>query len=171
VLDQWTHLKGVEIDFSRPGKPPDNAFCEVPSMVDYAQYVSTRSGSCLWLMPLTGSIDSPHASLGNLTPNEFARQIHTAREIAYNLDYKTGKLHQCRRPNRSSDANGFARKIAGDPRRTAGEVCYKSIGDLMSLKREFQISFQNDLAVALNNIHCFVGALIPAARGTLSARK
>jgi putative transposase len=27
MLDQWAHLKGVEIDVSRSGKPSDNAFC------------------------------------------------------------------------------------------------------------------------------------------------
>jgi len=26
VLDQWAYLNGVELDFSRPGKPTDNAF-------------------------------------------------------------------------------------------------------------------------------------------------
>src|SRR5215207_1792741 len=28
ILDQWAYLNGVEIDFSRPGKPTDNAFIE-----------------------------------------------------------------------------------------------------------------------------------------------
>ncbi len=28
LLDQWAYLNKVEIDFSRPGKPPDNAFIE-----------------------------------------------------------------------------------------------------------------------------------------------
>lgn len=28
MLDQWAHLNGVEIDFSRPGKPTDNAHIE-----------------------------------------------------------------------------------------------------------------------------------------------
>ena len=27
-LDQWAYLNGVELDFSRPGKPTDNAFIE-----------------------------------------------------------------------------------------------------------------------------------------------
>ena len=27
-LDQWAYLNGVELDFSRPGKPGDNAFIE-----------------------------------------------------------------------------------------------------------------------------------------------
>ncbi len=28
LLDQWAYLNGVEIDFSRPGKPTDNAYIE-----------------------------------------------------------------------------------------------------------------------------------------------
>jgi len=28
TFDQWAYHNGVEIDFSRPGKPTDNAFCE-----------------------------------------------------------------------------------------------------------------------------------------------
>ena len=28
VLDQWAYANGVELDFSRPGKPTDNAFIE-----------------------------------------------------------------------------------------------------------------------------------------------
>ena len=28
MLDQWAYLNGVELDFSRPGKPTDNAFIE-----------------------------------------------------------------------------------------------------------------------------------------------
>jgi putative transposase len=28
LLDQWAYLNGVELDFSRPGKPTDNAFIE-----------------------------------------------------------------------------------------------------------------------------------------------
>ncbi len=28
MLDQWAYLKGVELEFSRPGKPTDNAYIE-----------------------------------------------------------------------------------------------------------------------------------------------
>ncbi|MBN9585315.1 MAG: transposase [Afipia sp.] len=28
MFDQWAYHNGVEIDFSIPGKPTDNAFCE-----------------------------------------------------------------------------------------------------------------------------------------------
>jgi putative transposase len=31
-LDQWAYLDGVELDFSRPGKPTDNAFIEAFSV-------------------------------------------------------------------------------------------------------------------------------------------
>jgi putative transposase len=27
-LDQWAYLNGFELDFSRPGRPTDNAFIE-----------------------------------------------------------------------------------------------------------------------------------------------
>ena len=29
VLDQWAYANGVTLDFSRPGKPTDNAFIEL----------------------------------------------------------------------------------------------------------------------------------------------
>lgn len=28
ALDQWAYVNGVELDFTRPGKPTDNAFIE-----------------------------------------------------------------------------------------------------------------------------------------------
>lgn len=89
MLDQWAHLSGVEIDFSRPGKRRDNAFCEV--------FNGRQRAECLnasWFLSMADAIDRPeewrchynndrpHTSLGNLTPNEFARQTQTAREIA-----------------------------------------------------------------------------------------
>ena len=38
--------------------------------------------------------DRPHTSLGNLTPNEFARQTHTAREIALTPGPQNGAAPQ-----------------------------------------------------------------------------
>lgn len=89
MLDQWAHLSGVEIDFSRPGKPTDNAFCEA--------FNGRLRAECLnasWFLSMADAIDRldewrrhynndrPHTSLCNLTPNEFARQTQIAREIA-----------------------------------------------------------------------------------------
>ena len=47
-LDQWAYLNGVELDFSRPGKPTDNAMIEA----------------------FNG--ERPHSALGNLAPETFA---------------------------------------------------------------------------------------------------
>jgi putative transposase len=89
MLDQWAYHNGVEIDFSRPGKPTDNAFCEA-----FNGRVRAECLNASWFLSMADAIerieewrchynnDRPHTSLGNLTPNEFARQTPTAREIA-----------------------------------------------------------------------------------------
>ena len=89
LLDQWAHLNGVEIDFSRPGKPTDNAHIEA--------FNSRLRAECLnasWFLSLADARERleawrqeynderPHGSLGNLTPRAFAEQAHHAREVA-----------------------------------------------------------------------------------------
>jgi putative transposase len=85
MLDQWAYHNGVEIDFSRPGKPTDNAFCEA-----FNGRVRAECLNASWFLSMADAIerieewrrhynnDRPHTSLGNLTPNEFARQTPTA---------------------------------------------------------------------------------------------
>ncbi len=78
-LDQWAYLNGVKLDFSRPGKPTDNAFIE--------SFNGRFRQECLnenWFLSLedakekveawrTGyNNERPHGALGNLTPMEFA---------------------------------------------------------------------------------------------------
>jgi putative transposase len=80
VLDQWAYLNGVELDFSRPGKPTDNAFIEA--------FNGRLREECLnenWFLSLEDArekIDAwreeynrqrPHSALGNLSPEEFTR--------------------------------------------------------------------------------------------------
>ena len=80
ALDQWAYLNKVELDFSRPGKPTDNAFIE--------SFNGRLRAECLdqhWFMSLGDAqakieawrIDyneaRPHSSLGNLAPSEFVR--------------------------------------------------------------------------------------------------
>jgi len=82
VMDLWAYHNHVRIDFSRPGKPTDNAHVE--------SFNGTFRAECLdvhWFMTLTGAkqiIESwrqeynesrPHRSLGERTPSEFASQI------------------------------------------------------------------------------------------------
>jgi putative transposase len=84
-LDQWAYLNRVELDFSQPGKPTDNAFIEA--------FNGRFRQECLnenWFLSLEDArekVDSwrrdynkerPHGSLGNLSPEEFAALIATA---------------------------------------------------------------------------------------------
>jgi putative transposase len=79
VLDQWAYLNGVTLDFSRPGKPTDNAFIEA--------FNGRFRQECLnenWFLSLDDAREKvevwrkeynrhrPHGALGNLTPVEFA---------------------------------------------------------------------------------------------------
>jgi len=80
VLDQWAYLNGVELDFSRPGKPTDNAFIEA--------FNGRLREECLnenWFLCLEDAKEKvevwrqeynrrrPHGALGNLAPVEFAK--------------------------------------------------------------------------------------------------
>ena len=80
VLDQWAYLNGVELDFSRPGKPTDNAFIEA--------FNGRLREECLnenWFLSLEDAREKvgawrkeynryrPHGALGNLSPEEFTR--------------------------------------------------------------------------------------------------
>ncbi len=76
-LDQWAYLNGVELDFSRPGKPTDNAFIEA--------FNGRFRQECLnenWFLSLEEAVEKveswrrhyneekPHSALGNLSPRE-----------------------------------------------------------------------------------------------------
>ena len=80
VLDQWSYLNGVTLDFSRPGKPTDNAFIE--------SFNGRFRQECLnenWFLSLEDAREKaeawreeynkqrPHSALGNLSPEEFTR--------------------------------------------------------------------------------------------------
>ena len=87
ALDQWAYENEVTLDFSRPGKPTDNAFIE--------SFNGSFRDECLnanWFESLADAkakIDAwqkeynefrPHSSLGDLTPRDFARK--QARRVA-----------------------------------------------------------------------------------------
>jgi putative transposase len=71
----------VKLDFSRPGRPSDNAFCE-----SFNNRVRQELLNPNWFKSLTDArvqaaawrrdynANHPHSSLGNLAPEEFARQ-------------------------------------------------------------------------------------------------
>ena len=81
VMDKWAYERGVELDFSRPGKPTDNAGVE--------SFNGRLRQECLnehWFMTLADAQDKieawrrfynearPHSALDWQTPSEFARQ-------------------------------------------------------------------------------------------------
>jgi len=78
AMDQWAYWNKVELDFSRPGKPTDNAYIE--------SFNARFRIECLnqnWFMSLDDARrrigawrmdyneQRPHSALGNLAPNEF----------------------------------------------------------------------------------------------------
>jgi putative transposase len=77
VLDKWAYENNVRLDFSRPGKPTDNAFIE--------SFNGSFRDECLnvnWFLSLEDAREKinafkedfnhfrPHSALGNLTPIE-----------------------------------------------------------------------------------------------------
>jgi len=78
ILDKWAYQNKIVLDFSRPGKPTDNAFIE--------SFNGSFRDECLnshWFLSLEDAkrkieewrLDynnfRPHSSLNNLTPNQF----------------------------------------------------------------------------------------------------
>jgi len=88
ALDRWAYASGVTLDFSRPGKPTDNAFVESFNGTFRAECLDTH-----WFCDLKEAkqlIESwrreynesrPHASLGDRTPSEFASESAASRAL------------------------------------------------------------------------------------------
>jgi len=89
VLDLWAYHNQVKIDFSRPGKPTDNAYVE--------SFNGTLRSECLDAHWFAGPAEAvkrieswrreynesrPHRALGERTPHEFARQIAASRDLS-----------------------------------------------------------------------------------------
>ncbi len=90
ALDQWACWNKVTLDFSRPGKPTDNAFIE--------SFNGRLRQECLnenWFLSLKDAQtkienwrkhyneERPHGSLGNLAPSEFAKEGQKAMTEEY----------------------------------------------------------------------------------------
>jgi putative transposase len=85
-LDWWAYFNKVTLDFSRPGKPTDNAFIE--------SFNGRVRQECLnqhWFLSLADAVEKieewrvdyntvrPHRSLGDRTPTESAASLLPAR--------------------------------------------------------------------------------------------
>ena len=74
LLDQWAYLNGVELDFSRPGTPTDNAFIEAFNARIRAECLNASGFFSLadarerikaWRIDY--NTERPHSALGHLT--------------------------------------------------------------------------------------------------------
>ena len=84
ALDRWAYENGVTLDFSRPGKPTDNAFVEsfngrlrdeCLNETLFASLPHAREVLDSWRADYNGV--RPHSALANRTPEEF-RAHHMA---------------------------------------------------------------------------------------------
>ena len=97
MMDLWAYHNQVKIDFSRPGKPTDNAYVE--------SFNGTLRAECLdahWFASPAEAMERieswrreynesrPHRALGERTPHEFAREIAASRDLSSN--YNSRKL-------------------------------------------------------------------------------
>ncbi len=86
ALDKWAYENGVTLDFSRPGKPTDNAFIE--------SFNGSFRDECLnvhWFLSLDDARKKieqwrldynhfrPHSSLGNKPPDQFMEEASESR--------------------------------------------------------------------------------------------
>lgn len=88
ALDQWACLNGVELDFSRPGKPADTAPIEAFGRL------RAEGLNASWFLCMAGARnrierwrkeyndERPPSALGALTPPAHADQTHFARTLA-----------------------------------------------------------------------------------------
>ncbi len=90
VLDKWAYERGVEIDFSRPGKPTDNAKDE--SFNGRLREECLNAHGFLSLEDAKHKIEAwreyyheacPHWALKWMTPAEFARQCRSRADSTH----------------------------------------------------------------------------------------
>jgi putative transposase len=88
ALDQWAYAHGVQLDFSRPGKPTDNATIEsfnasVRRECLSEHYFSTLADAQTTLGRYRAEYNNqrPHSSLGQKTPAEFSAGLETHTDL------------------------------------------------------------------------------------------
>ena len=91
LMDLWAYRNGVKIDFSRPGKPTDNAFNGTfRAECLYTNWFQSLPEASkiieLWRREYNES--RPHRALAHRMPTEFASQIAASRDLA---ETKTGR--------------------------------------------------------------------------------
>ena len=88
ALDQWAYFNKIELDFSRPGKPTDNAFVESFNSTVRKELLNTRwfanlqeAGKAARAWQREYNQERPHRSLSYKTPQAFAASAKEARSL------------------------------------------------------------------------------------------
>ena len=93
ALDAWAYRRGVQLVFSRPGTPTDNAYIEAfnsrfrDECLDqhwFASLEEARQTIEAWRLEYNGQ--RPHGALGHLTPAEFEARWHWERDLPQAAD-------------------------------------------------------------------------------------
>jgi putative transposase len=88
ALEDWAFVRGVQLDFIRPGKPVENALIEAfngrlrDECLNVHQFTSIEDARAkieAWRVDYNAR--RPHSSLGHLTPNEFAARRQEKRTV------------------------------------------------------------------------------------------
>ncbi len=89
ALDAWAYRNGVQLEFSRPGKPTDNAFAE-----SFNGHFRAECLDCHWFVSLEEArtiieawrvdynTERPHGALGQQTPAEFSAAWRPLETVA-----------------------------------------------------------------------------------------
>lgn len=87
-LDKWSYENGVELNFSRPGKPTDDAI-----IASFNRSFRDESLNIHWFLSMEDTREKienwrldyntfrPHSSLDNMTPNEYATISITEKSL------------------------------------------------------------------------------------------
>jgi putative transposase len=86
ALEDWAYRRGVQLDFTRPGKPTDNSYIESfngklrDECLNVTQFDSlAHAVATIEAWRIDYNEDRPHGSLGHLTPREYAAQRQEPR--------------------------------------------------------------------------------------------
>jgi putative transposase len=86
ALEDWAWRRGVQLDFTRPGKPTDNSYIEsfngklrdeLLNTTQFADLADAQRRVEAWRIDYNEA--RPHGSLGQLTPKEYADQRQPIR--------------------------------------------------------------------------------------------
>ena len=87
VLDAWAYQRGVRLNFIRPGKPIENAYIESfngrfrdECLNEHWFVTMVQARQVIEKWRIEYNTERPHSSLGDLTPEQFAKSASVATE-------------------------------------------------------------------------------------------